>query len=92
MTKPVYKPSQILRLVKQGKIRDPQPRGEGEIMCEKERHHIKGDTESPQFWENGSYVYCAACKRWMLARVEFKGFEIDLRGERKKYLLVGRKP
>jgi hypothetical protein len=89
--KPIYKPSQILRLVKAGTIADPQPRGEGKILCEKFRHSVgPGETESPTFWENGSYVYCRRCKCMMLARVEFKGFAIDLTGERKKYQLFGR--
>lgn len=85
--KPVYKPSQILRLVRKGEIADPQPKGEGRIYCEAKRHLLRGDTESPNFWENGSYVYCPACKRRVLARVEFKTFVIDLTGERKKYPL-----
>jgi hypothetical protein len=90
--KPIYKPSQVLRLIKAGKLADPQPRGEGKILCEKYRHSVgTGETESPSFWENGMYTHCAVCKRLMLARVEFKGFAIDLTGERKKYALVGRK-
>lgn len=85
--KPVYKPSQILRLVKAKKIADPQPRGEGRILCEAHGHLIRGDTESPTFWENGSYVFCGRCKKTALVRIEFKGFTVDLRGERKKYPL-----
>jgi hypothetical protein len=81
----VYKPSTILRKVRAGEIADPQPRGLGKIMCEEHRHPISGDTESPTFWENGSYVYCAQCGETKLARVQFGDFEIDLTGERTKY-------
>lgn len=84
-SKPVYTPSQVMRLVRQGKIADPQPRGEGRITCQAKGHAIRGDTESPTFWENGSYVFCGKCNRHALARVEFKNFVIDLTGERKKY-------
>ena len=83
----VYKPSRVLRLIKAGKVADPQPRGEGRIVCEAHRHPIIGDTESPSFWENGSYVWCEKCGRQALARVLFKGFEIDMTGERKRYPL-----
>lgn len=86
--KPVYKPSQILRLVRAGKIADPQPRRTGVIYCERERHVIRGDTESPTYWENGFYVYCEQCQAQVLARVEFKEFAIDLTGERKRYPLI----
>lgn len=87
MTKPVYKPSQVMRMVDKGEIADPQPRKQGRIMCEKARHKIRADTESPIFWENGSYLWCSKCKGMMLARVEFKTFEIDMTGERKRYPL-----
>jgi hypothetical protein len=85
MAKPVYKPSQVLRLVKAGKIADPQPRGEGRITCHPHGHHIIGDTESPTFWSNGSYAYCAQCKRMTLVRITFREFVIDVSGERKRY-------
>jgi hypothetical protein len=87
---PVFKPSQILRKIRSGEIADPQPKGEGLIMCERKRHALTGDTESPAFWENGTYIGCEFCKAWVLARVRFKTFEIDMRGERKKYPLVDR--
>lgn len=85
--KPVYKPSHVLRLIAAGKIADPQPKGEGKIMCESKRHRIQGDTESPSFWENGNYVFCGTCNALALARVEFKDFAIDLTGERRQYPL-----
>lgn len=83
----VYRPGHILRLIRAGKIADPQPRGEGRIFCERARHRISGDTESPAFWENGTYVFCPRCNRWALARVKFAAFEIDMRGERTRYPL-----
>jgi len=84
---PIYKPSHILRLVRKGVIADPQPKGEGIIRCEAKRHKIDGDTESPTFYTNGDYVWCAKCKGWMLARIDFATFTIDLTGERKVYPL-----
>lgn len=87
MAKPVYKPSQVLRLIRTGKIADPQPKGEGRIFCQAKGHRVRGDTESPSFWENGSYCYCSGCKRTALVRVEFKDFVIDMRGERRRYPL-----
>lgn len=86
--KPVYPPSLILRLVKRGIIADPQPKNEGAIRCEAKRHRVPGDTESPTFWENGTYVYCPECNALTLARIEFRDFEIVLTGERKIYPLV----
>jgi hypothetical protein len=87
--KTIYKPSQILRHVKSGKIADPQPRGEGKIMCEEFRHVEQiAQTESPTFWENGTYTHCKVCNALKLARVEFADFEIDMTGERKKYPLT----
>jgi hypothetical protein len=91
MKRAIYRPSQVLRLVRAGKLVDPQPKGEGRILCEAKRHPIHGDTESPSFWENGMYTWCKKCDRLALARVVFKDFEIDLRGERKKYPLLRRK-
>jgi hypothetical protein len=85
--RPIYVPSQIMRLVKAGKIADPQPRKTATIYCEPEKHVIPGDTESPRFWENGMYLWCAKCGRHTLARVAFASFILDLRGERKRYPL-----
>lgn len=72
-------------MVKAGKIADSQPRGEGKILCHAHGHRVIGETESPTFWENGSYVFCETCNDTVLARVEFKDFIIDCSGERKKY-------
>jgi hypothetical protein len=86
MDKAIYKPSQVMRLVKSGKIADQQPRGEGKIMCEEFRHvNTVAQTESPTFWENGTYTHCDECNALKLARVEFRDFVIDMTGERKKY-------
>lgn len=82
---PTFKPSQVLRKIKSGEIKDPQPRGEGKIVCNEHGHPIVGHTESPSFWENGSYVYCGTCKAMSLVKVHFKTFSIDLTGERKSY-------
>jgi len=84
----VYRPSQVLKLVRAGIIADPQPRGTGVITCAEHGHVIPGDTESPTFWENGTYTWCPTCKARKLARVQFSGFIIDLGGERKSYPLT----
>lgn len=84
MTKAVYKPSQVLRMVKTGALQDPQPKS-GRIVCEAERHVNSDVTQSPSFWENGMYIYCDGCNRHTLARPQFDTFEIDLTGERKTY-------
>jgi len=87
---PMYKPSQILRLVRTKRIADPQPKGTGTIMCEEFRHVIRVGTEKPTLWESGMYVYCPACKANKLARIRFADFEIDLQGERRVYPLTMR--
>ena len=76
------KPSVVLRRIKSGQIKEPQ---RGRLFCAEHRHPISGDTESPSFWENGSYIFCGTCGHKALARPEFDGFYIDLTGERKKY-------
>lgn len=81
----IYKPSQVLRLVKAGELVDPQPRGAMRIVCDPRGHRVPGETESPMFWENGMYAYCPTCKRWALARIIGRDFEIELRGERRRY-------
>lgn len=88
MATEILKPSQVLRRVKSGVIADPQPKGVGRVFCEEFRHPLRGDTESPTYWENGDAVWCDTCQAWKLARVTFPGFEIDLRGERKQYPLT----
>lgn len=93
MTTPkVLHPSQVIRMTKAGKLADPQPRGAMRIMCEEHRHLTHYDTESPTFWENGSYMFCPTCKAWKLARIVGPDFEIDLTGERKKYPLTMEHP
>jgi hypothetical protein len=87
MTAIIYKPSQVLRAVRAKKLADPQPRLAMKIVCEAKRHGTIGETESPTFWENGSYHYCEQCRKWVLSRIVGPGFEIDLTGERKKYPL-----
>jgi hypothetical protein len=92
--KPSLKPSRVLRLVKQGKL--SRHIDGGRIKCQQcGKLHPKAATESPEFWENGSYVYCGHCKQQTLARPAFpktegypQGFEIDLTGERKTYPVV----
>jgi len=88
MDKPTLKPSQVLRKIKTGEIAEQQPRGEGRITCEEFGHPINGDTESPSFWENGTYTFCPQCAAWKLSHVEFAGFHISMLGERKKYPLT----
>lgn len=90
---PVLKPSKVMRLTKAGKL--PASIDGGQVLCEKCRKWGGGMTESPTFWENGSYVYCKSCKAMTLARPRFPGcegftggFEIDLTGERKTYSVV----
>jgi len=89
-TLPVLKPGQVMRLVNRkilaGNIDC------GKIKCEKCRNTVPGNTESPTFWENGSYVHCPNCDAYCLARPVYPatqgylhGFEIDLTGERKAY-------
>jgi hypothetical protein len=80
--KPVFKPSQVLRLVRKGMISDSQP---GTVHCEEKRHLLECVTESPTFWENGTYGYCPQCGKYALMRAEFATFEIDMTGERKVY-------
>lgn len=91
----VLQPSYVLRLIKVGKL----PRDlAGYVHCAKCGFDTGGRTASPDFWENGSYVYCHRCRRYMLARPVFVcelpdfpcGFELDLAGERKRYPLVFR--
>lgn len=85
--KRILKPSQVLRLVRSKRLGDPQPRGHMRIVCQAKGHSVVGETESPTFWENGTYVYCEKCKKRVLARIVAPDFEIDLTGERKKYAL-----
>jgi hypothetical protein len=83
----IYKPSQVLRLTGAGKLRDDWKPGELKIVCEAKRHPIGGNTEMAT-WENGSYCICSLCgDRWALVRIIGPDFEVDLRGERKKYPL-----
>lgn len=84
--KAVLKPSTVLRRVKAGTLSDTQP---GLVFCYA-GHSTGGQTQSPSFWENGSYVGCNTCKAWVLARPKFADFEIDVSGERKKYDNVSR--
>lgn len=88
MNRATYKPSAVLRLIRAGKIDALQPRGTGRVLCEGKRHALGGETESPAYWENGTYVWCPQCKALTLARPQFATFEIDLTGERKRYPLV----
>ena len=83
----VYKPSQVLRLVKAGKIAEDQG-VESSIYCRACGKKDKATTRSPSFWENGSYMWCDRCKASTLARPVFPTFEIDLTGERKRYPLI----
>lgn len=80
----VYKPSTVLRLVKAKAVSYSQP---GTIQCHEHGHVIPGQTESPTFWENGSYCYCPVCKKLTLVKVEFADFVVDTSGERKVYPL-----
>lgn len=75
------KPSQVLRRIKAGTLSDRQP---GKPLCWY-GHHTECTTESPSFWENGTYIRCGDCGGYVLARPLFKEFIIDLSGERKKY-------
>jgi DNA-directed RNA polymerase subunit RPC12/RpoP len=94
--RPILKPSQVWRLTKAGKMPVSVPGGR--YRCKKcERLLPLSDTESPNFHENGSYVYCKYCKEHVLYVAEFpacdcypKGFVIDVSGERKKYPLTVR--
>lgn len=75
------KPSAVLRGIKAGTIAAHQ---RGRVKCIK-GHAIAVHTESPAFWENGSYLHCPTCGRATLAAPEFDGFRIDTSGERKRY-------
>ncbi len=91
----VLKPSQVVRLTKKGNLPDHIPGGHP--ICMKCRKAHNSDTESPMFWENGMYVYCAHCKKITLTGALYppcadypNGVLVDTRGERKKYKMVMR--
>lgn len=91
--RPVFKPSQVMRLVKAKKM-PHSIKGGTQLCCQCSKPH-KADTESPTFHENGTYIYCKHCKANVLYIPIFPpcegyplGFEIDLTGERKKYPLA----
>jgi DNA-directed RNA polymerase subunit RPC12/RpoP len=86
----ILKPSRVMRLTKANKL--PSLIDGGKINCQKCGKRIVGDTESPTYWENGTYVWCEHCGQYCLARPVYPavsnyphGIVIDLRGERKKY-------
>ena len=92
MSRPILKPSTVLRRVKAKTL--PHNVKGGYHQCEKCHKPTGGETESPEFHENGMYVHCPHCKATLLYRPIFpacegypEGFEIDLTGERKKYPL-----
>lgn len=85
-----------MRLIKQNKLASYI--NGGRVGCEKCRKVGTGQTESPAFWENGSYCFCSTCKRMTLARPVYPatdgypdGFEIVLTGERKDYPVIAPK-
>ena len=77
----VLKPSAVLRRVKAGTIAEPQ-RGKTLGYA---GHDTGCVTDYPTFWENGTYISCGVCGKWVLARPKFADFEIDVSGERKVY-------
>lgn len=90
MSKKIIKPGQIMRLVNKGKLAEHI--AGGTYRCQKCNCRIEGDTESPTFHQNGSYVHCNACDAQVLYFADFPatplfvdGFSIDVSGERKKY-------
>ena len=85
----VLRPSQVMRLVKAGKIREHYPNSV--ILCQKcGRRMGEGYTNRPTFWENGMYSWCTHCNERTLCRPRFEagGFDIYLGGERKVYPLT----
>lgn len=90
----LLKPGQALRLTKKGKLPDFINGGHPKCLnCGTVQERL--DTESPTFWENGSYCYCGVCNQKTLHGAIYppcdgfpNGIEIDTSGERKKYPLV----
>lgn len=90
----VLKPSVALRRQKQGKLPHSIPGGHPKCLnCGKVQDSA---TEDPCFWENGTYCHCKACDAYTLHGAVYppcegypEGIEIDTRGERRTYDLVG---
>lgn len=82
------KPSQVLR-------RKIHSISGGKVHCRKCGTFTGGYTESPMFWENGSYIFCTVCNTQTLVLPIYPpspafpgGLEIDVSGERKRYPIV----
>ena len=91
----ILKPGILMRRAKAKKITDHYDGGQ--VHCAKCGMATGGATESPTFWENGSYIYCGHCKKATLAKPIYPpsadfptGLIVDLTGERAKYPLVSK--
>ncbi len=94
MTVPKFKPSQVMRLVKAGKMSDSIKGGHPKCLKCGVVDKVCG-TESPMYWENGMYAYCDNCNETTLHGAVYppcdgypEGIEVVTFGERKQYPLT----